>query len=316
MSAVEPLDVVAGVLGDDAGRVLVAKRPAHKHHGGLWEFPGGKREPGEAPDAAIRRELQEELGIAVGASVRLMHIHEARPGRPLLLRVMRVLSATGAPRALEHEALAFVFPNELGTLDLAPADRIIARRLASPRRLAITPGPERWSPDEWLVHLDAAIQRGFDRLHLRGGAARWADSLPLAERIAARVAETGMPLAVHDDPALALHLGAATLHLSSALAERLVIDAGMRACWTIGLSVHADTDPDLAQRLSPDYVLVGNVAETASHPGRPGIGWHGFRLIADRFDAPAYAIGGLGPDDADDAHRHGALGWASISAWF
>ena len=65
MTPANAMLVVAGVLEDAAGRVLIAKRPEHKHHGGYWEFPGGKLDPGETAALGLVRELREELGITV-----------------------------------------------------------------------------------------------------------------------------------------------------------------------------------------------------------------------------------------------------------
>jgi 8-oxo-dGTP diphosphatase len=67
------LDVVAAVIRDAGGRVLLARRPDHKHQGGRWEFPGGKVEAGESLDAALARELEEELGLIVD---RLPPLHD------------------------------------------------------------------------------------------------------------------------------------------------------------------------------------------------------------------------------------------------
>ena len=62
-SANQRTQVVAAVIHNEQGQICIAKRPAHKHQGGLWEFPGGKQEAGETPQAALKRELNEELGI-------------------------------------------------------------------------------------------------------------------------------------------------------------------------------------------------------------------------------------------------------------
>ena len=67
-SGLPTVTVVAVALLDADGRILLGQRPAHKHLGGLWEFPGGKIEPGETPEAAVIRELHEELGIDIRAS--------------------------------------------------------------------------------------------------------------------------------------------------------------------------------------------------------------------------------------------------------
>ena len=119
-----PLPVVAAVIEDAAGRVLVAQRPAHKHLARKWEFPGGKVEAGEAPVDALARELREELGIEI-------EIRRALPafthdyGRVVIAMlpfVCRLAPGSAAPHPHEHIALRWVTPAELTDVDLAAAD--------------------------------------------------------------------------------------------------------------------------------------------------------------------------------------------------
>ena len=112
--------VVAAVIAD-GDRLLVCQRPAHKRHGGLWEFPGGKREPGESDAEAAARELREELGVdvtAVGAE--LLAVHDE--GSPYLIAFVEVAIA-GTPECHEHTALVWGTPRELAALPLAPSDQ-------------------------------------------------------------------------------------------------------------------------------------------------------------------------------------------------
>ena len=112
--------VLAAVVGRD-GRFLVCQRPLHKRHGGLWEFPGGKCESGESDADAARREMREELGVAVTAVGPTMRtVHDA--GSPFLIAFVPV-QLDGEPECLEHSALAWATPNELTAYDLAPSDR-------------------------------------------------------------------------------------------------------------------------------------------------------------------------------------------------
>ncbi len=110
------------------GRVLLAPRPAHTRHGGLWEFPGGKVEAGETDAVAIGRELREELDVAVVATGAALATH-ADPGSPFDVVFLEVEIA-GEPRALEHAAVGFFTPAEAATLPLAPSDERFLQSLA------------------------------------------------------------------------------------------------------------------------------------------------------------------------------------------
>jgi 8-oxo-dGTP diphosphatase len=111
--------VLAAVIRRDAS-YLIAKRPAHKRHGGLWEFPGGKLEQSEDHLSAARRELQEELGVQVGA-VGPVLFEQQDPGSQYLIQFIEV-QITGEPQALEHEAVAWVPVSDLQQYSLAPSD--------------------------------------------------------------------------------------------------------------------------------------------------------------------------------------------------
>ena len=119
------LPVVAVALVDADGRVLVQQRPAGKPMGDLWEFPGGKVEAGETPEAALVRELAEELGIDVEAACVAPATFASAPlgERHLLLLLYACRKWRGTPRALEGGALRWVRPVELHALPMPPADR-------------------------------------------------------------------------------------------------------------------------------------------------------------------------------------------------
>lgn len=118
------IPVVCAVIEDTSNRVLVAQRPAHKHLGLKWEFAGGKVEPRETPEAAIVREIKEELGcdILVEQSLpRFQHDYGTVVIEMIPFRCTLVATSP-APRAQEHVAVRWVTREELHTLDLAPAD--------------------------------------------------------------------------------------------------------------------------------------------------------------------------------------------------
>jgi 8-oxo-dGTP diphosphatase len=123
----EPLKtvlVVAVALVDAEGRVLIAQRPEGKQLAGLWEFPGGKVEPGERPEAALIRELKEELGIDVKEAclapfVFTSHAYESFH---LLMPLYLCRRWSGTVQAHEHAALKWVRPNRLRDFPMPPAD--------------------------------------------------------------------------------------------------------------------------------------------------------------------------------------------------
>jgi len=123
------LEVVVGIVRDDSGRVLVNQRRPGTHLAGLWEFPGGKRQLGEGREAALARELHEELGIDVVAAAPLLSLHHDYSDRRVHLDVWTVLEFTGAPRSREAQVIDWVAVGELSGLELLPADAPIVAAL-------------------------------------------------------------------------------------------------------------------------------------------------------------------------------------------
>ena len=118
------LPVVAAALIDATGRVLLQRRPPGKQMADLWEFPGGKIEPGETPEAALVRELAEELGIETdpAAAVPLTFASAGLGSRHLLLLLYVIRDWQGEPQALEASALTWVEPAAMRSLAMPPAD--------------------------------------------------------------------------------------------------------------------------------------------------------------------------------------------------
>lgn len=123
MDSRPPVAVVCVILFKE-GRILLAQRPPGKKLAGMWEFAGGKIEPGESAEAALHRELQEELGCSVRITRELAPVtHDYPWGRVVMTPFMCELAPGSAePHPHEHTALAWVKPENLRDYDLAPAD--------------------------------------------------------------------------------------------------------------------------------------------------------------------------------------------------
>lgn len=127
------LPVVAGALRRSDGKWLMHRRPAEKHHGGLWEFPGGKVEPSEIPIESLVRELREELGVVARISdcTPLTFAENAldMAGTPIVILLYRIDNWEGEPAALEGGATGWFTPEEIDKLEKPPLDRSLCARL-------------------------------------------------------------------------------------------------------------------------------------------------------------------------------------------
>ena len=119
---------VVAALAAKEGRLLIAQRPMGRHMGGKWEFPGGKLEKGETPEAAPRRELNEELGVDADIGPIRAAIPFSYPEKDVLL-LFYSARLMGEPKPIDEAALAWVTPDELAGYDLAPVDALMAKRL-------------------------------------------------------------------------------------------------------------------------------------------------------------------------------------------
>jgi len=137
-----PHRIVAAAVLRRNGRVLIARRPEGGLLGGLWEFPGGKREPGESLQACLRRELREELGIRVEVRESLGAFQHAYSHFSVTVHAFACKLRGGAPKALEHTRIAWIALGRLSAYPMGKVDRAIARRLvADPGRETVGADP-------------------------------------------------------------------------------------------------------------------------------------------------------------------------------
>lgn len=125
------VDVVAALIHDaeDPHRFLICQRPAHKARGLLWEFVGGKVEPGETKPEALVRECREELGVSIRVGEIYMELTHVYPDLTIHLTLFYAEIASGAPQLLEHNAICWITPEEIGNYAFCPADEEILARL-------------------------------------------------------------------------------------------------------------------------------------------------------------------------------------------
>jgi len=308
MSA-QPIHVMAAALRDAAGCVLIQRRPDGVHQGGLWEFPGGKLEPGETREAGLIRELDEELGIRARSLRPLIAVHHDYGDRRVLLDVWQVDAWDGEAHSREGQPLAWVALDGLDAYEFPAADRPVLRALRLPGCCLVTPPPG-GDDGRWLQAMERAVDAGVRLVQVRAPGVAAARLHALAAGAVARCRGRARVL-VNADPALALACGADGVHLNSERLWRLR-ERPLPADRLVGVSCHDAADLARAADLDADFALLGPVAATATHPTAVPLGWGGFAALCARARLPVYALGGMRAADVEDARRHGGQGIAAI----
>ena len=302
------IHVVAAVITDARGRILLNRRTGDSDMAGLWEFPGGKREPGETSEQALVRELREELGIEAEIGEWVMDVPQIYPDKRLRLEVRRVRHWKGTARGREGQAITWVTPDKLARYSMPPADLPVVAALRQPCHYLVTPEPGD-GEEAWLASIEAAIAGGIRRVQLRTpmAARREALARTVVERFGKQV-----EILINRDIALASELGVG-VHLGSEQVLQLQARP-LPESLLVAASCHDLAQLQAAQKLGCDFAVLGPVQATASHPDAANLGWDTFVELRERVSLPIYAIGGMEAGDVETARRHGALGVAAIRA--
>ncbi len=306
------IEVVAAVLAQPDGRVLLAQRPAGKPYAGYWEFPGGKVEAGEALSDALARELAEELGIRIAAPCRWITRVFEYPHATVRLNFFRVSEWRGEPHPHEGQTFAWQHPEAVAVTPLLPANFPVLKALTLPPLLGITHA-EALGIDAFLTRLDAALAAGLRLIQVRDKSLPEAQRLELARATVRRAHAHGARVLVNGSVALARAAGADGVHLdASAMAA---LDA-RPACEWVGASCHDGPELARAAALGADFALLSPVLPTLTHPGAATLGWDRFEALAAASPIPVYGLGGLAREDIAPAQARGAHGVALLrGAW-
>lgn len=308
-----PVRVAIGLLRDSAGRVLISLRAADVHLAGMWEFPGGKCEPGEPGREALQRELREELGIEVLSASEILVIPHAYPERSVELRVFRVDAWQGEVTPAEGQPTRWAAPGELLRLRFPEASRAIVNAARLPGFYLISPEPR--SPRE----IDAEVRRidrrlargGIGLLQIRAPGLEQAPFLDYARALLASAERHGAEVLVNAPGAWLDHLPPTVgWHLTERRLRSLSSRPGC-AGW-LAASVHDREGLERACSLPVDFVVAGPVLRTQTHPEAEPIGFRGFADLRARAACPVFALGGLTPAHLPMVREAGGQGIAAI----
>jgi 8-oxo-dGTP diphosphatase len=290
---------------------LITRRPNQVPQGGLWEFPGGKLETGEAVEQALERELFEELGIGVLASNPLIRVTHQYQDKGVVLDVHRVSAFSGTPAGCEGQPWRWVPPEHLSRYSFPAADIPIIGALCLPELYLIT-GQDPAQPDNFIKRLDQALSSGIKLVQLRAKGVSERHFARLAERAIDCCRSWGAKLLLNGTlpttrmQADGVHLTARQLmHLSERPLDKQHL---------VAASCHNLAELVQAEQLGLDFVVLSPVHRTASHPQASAIGWDGFRELTEQVSIPIYALGGVLPAELNQARQYGGQGIAAIRA--
>ena len=310
-SATKVVHVVVGVIKGSQNKILIAKRPAHVHQGGRWEFPGGKVENDESAEDALRRELQEELSIQIKKFCSLRKIRHDYQDKSVLLDIYLVDRFLGDAHGCEGQPIKWVSIDQLKYFSFPEANRAIINMLTLPEFCLITGKFD--SPDDFFEKLRSSLERGIRLVQLR------INELGLQEQ--EEIARKSYELCQQYDALLLVKpslgnmpgLDVAGMHLTSqqlfAYVQRPVAKEKL-----LSASVHNLTELVRAEKLQADFILLSPVLHTTSHPDAEPLGWDKFEVIVEKVNCPVFALGGVDESDLLQAKRCGAHGIAAISA--
>lgn len=305
----KPLHVAVGVIRDLDGNILLSQRARHAHQGGLWEFPGGKLEPGETAAQALQRELLEEVGIRVTASAPLIKIRHDYGDKQVLLDVWNVTAFEGQAQSCENQLIRWIKPEQLGEFNFPAANLPIITAAQLPPFYAILEGD---SVDLLHDRCQQILNTGIKLLQFRAKSLVRADLMPAYEAISAACSRHNATLMVNADLGIGVEHNQG-LHLSS----RALLACDKRPVdlkW-LAASCHNLKELTHAEKLGVDFAVLAPIKPTATHPNAIPLGWEQLNELLEKVNIPTYALGGLEGDDLQQAQACGAQGIAGISCF-
>lgn len=313
MSDDRPLvDVVCAVIQKPNGEFLLAHRPPGKVYEGYWEFPGGKVEPGESIAQATARELNEELGLSVEESFPWLTRNFSYPHAHVRLHFRRVTRWQNEPHSRENQAFAWQRLSDITVSPLLPANGPILAALALPTVYGITRADD-LGEVEMLHRLELALHKGLRLIQVREK--NWPPTrlATFAEQVIVCARRFDARVLVNGAIDLAYEVGADGVHLT---AQQLMNSQERPDVALCAASCHDKREMLQAEKLGLDFVVLGPVLATPSHPDSQSLGWDRFSELTQNYSLPIFALGGLSAENLHTAWQSGAHGMAMLRhAW-
>lgn len=296
-------------------KILLAKRLAHQHQGGKWEFPGGKVELQEDVKEALIRELAEEIGIQITQAEPLIQIRHDYSDKAVLLDIWQVTAFTGVPYGAEGQVIKWISQTKLNDYSFPAANIPILQAIALPDCCLITPDPT--TTPHFLATFEQLLKNGVSLVQFRAKSLNADHYQPLAQQLTHKAHQYNAKVILNSPPVSILTSNlleqADGLHLTSRQLMTTQQRPALRQGQTLSASCHSLLELEQAAQLQTDFVMLSPVQKTTSHPKAKAMGWERFHAATQAINCPVYALGGLGHHDIATAKQHGAQGIAAIS---
>lgn len=311
------LQVAVGVVKNSQGEILISLRDQKLHQGGLWEFPGGKVEPQESVEQALRRELKEELGITVISETPLITIQHQYPDLAVELKVFLVEDYSGDAVSRLGQPCHWVKPAELNHYAFPSANWPIIIAAQLPVYYAILDDAE---APVLMVNLQKLLARGLKLIQLRLKTV----PKPVLEQFIKQAKmlckQAGALLLINSAVDHAKEFAVNGIHLTS----RDLMSATQRPTdehessdsrYWVAASCHNLPELLHAQAIGVDFAVLAPVLFTQTHPDTEPLGWDMFFELVSQVNLPVYALGGLSKEDLEKARNAGGQGIAAIRSF-
>jgi 8-oxo-dGTP diphosphatase len=304
------IKAVVGVLRNESGKLLIAKRQNHQFMAGFWELPGGKIEGGETTEETIIRELNEELGIKVNALSLHQTMQHTYTDRLVELCIYNVDQYQNTPLGIEGQQIAWVSVQELHNYQLLPTMKAFIDSITLPNKYWITTSSNHQG-EAWMKKFDEKITQGISLIQLRSKTTL--DNHFIAE-LHNKCRQHNTKLLINTIDKSFNETYCDGWHLTT----NEMLNLKSRPCADdkiLGASTHDLNEALKAQELGADFVVISPVQATKTHPDTIPLGWDAAIKVVNKLNIPVYFLGGMGLNDLDRTLKIGAQGIAGVSAF-